>query len=110
MNADSKAPSSNEIRFSPMDYIHGRAVPHYPGLYSVPVKYLGDDPSLVKTVGPIHGFLFILFCYSAWLIGSKLKWNWSGMIWKLLLASFIPFGYVLSRSQSLASFGEVTHP
>ena len=92
MNTDSKAPSNNEIRFL-------RWITFMEGLsliilvcIAVPVKYLGDNPSLVKTVGPIHGFLFILFCYSAWLIGSKLKWNWSGMIWKLLLASFIPFG------------------
>ena len=59
---------------------------------AVPIKYLGDDESYVKILGPIHGFLFIVFCYSAWSVGSKVKWNWRSMIWKLLLASFIPFG------------------
>jgi len=59
---------------------------------AVPIKYLGEDESYVKLLGPIHGFLFILFCYSAWTVGSKLNWNWRHMMGKLLLASFIPFG------------------
>ena len=59
---------------------------------AVPIKYLGNDESYVKILGPIHGFLFIVFCYSAWSVGSKLNWNWRKMVWKLLLASFIPFG------------------
>lgn len=59
---------------------------------AVPLKYLYDDPSWVKLIGPIHGALFMIFIYMAWHVGTQLKWNWSVMIWKILLASFIPFG------------------
>lgn len=92
MNSDTKAVSTGEIRFL-------RWITLLEGLsliilvcIAVPIKYFGNDPSLVKILGPIHGFLFIVFCYTAWSVGSKLNWNWSNMIWKLLLASFIPFG------------------
>jgi len=92
MTSDSKTASSNEIRFL-------RGITLLEGIslillvcIAVPIKYLGHDESYVKILGPIHGFLFIVFCYSAWSVGSKLKWNWRNMIWKLLLASFIPFG------------------
>ena len=92
MNPDPKAVSGGEIRFLRwITLLEGLSLIILVGI-AVPIKYLGDDPSLVKTVGPIHGFLFILFCYSAWSVGNKLKWNWSKMVWKLLLASFIPFG------------------
>lgn len=59
---------------------------------AVPIKYLMDDPSWVKLIGPIHGALFVVFIYMAWQVGTDLKWKWSEMIWKILLASFVPFG------------------
>lgn len=58
----------------------------------MPMKYLMDDPSVVKLLGPIHGALFVVFIYMAWQVGTDLKWKWSEMIWKILLASFVPFG------------------
>ena len=92
MQANQKAASKSEIRFL-------RGITFLEGIslillvcIAVPIKYLGNDESCVKILGPIHVFLFILFCYSAWTVGSKLNWNWRNMIWKLLLASFIPFG------------------
>lgn len=61
-------------------------------LIAVPIKYVGKDPSWVQLIGPIHGALFLVFIYMAWDIGNRMKWNWSEMIWKILIASFIPFG------------------
>ena len=59
---------------------------------AVPVKYLKDNPSLVEILGPIHGALFIGFCYMAWMVGQDQKWIWFRMAPKILLASFVPFG------------------
>lgn len=59
---------------------------------AVPIKYLGDDPSYVKMIGPIHGALFLGFLYLAWDVGQRVGWTWSSVGWKILLASFIPFG------------------
>lgn len=59
---------------------------------AMPVKYVYHDPSLVKTIGPIHGVLFILFVVNALSVGIEYKWKFSTTTWKVLLACIIPFG------------------
>ena len=58
----------------------------------VPLKYFFDDPSVVKSIGPIHGALFLLFVVSALRVGVEQNWKFLDTTWKVLLASFIPFG------------------
>jgi integral membrane protein len=73
---------------------------------AVPLKYLNHDPSLVKTMGPIHGMLFVLFVFNTISVGVEYKWKFSTTTWKVLLACFIPFGTfyidktILSRIKS----------
>lgn len=73
---------------------------------AVPLKYLNNDPSLVKTMGPIHGMLFVLFVFNTISVGVEYKWKFSTTTWKVLLACFIPFGTfyidktILSRIKS----------
>lgn len=58
---------------------------------AVPVKYIGQDPSLVKAIGPVHGLLFVVFVlYSIW-VGLEQNWKFT-MIGKVLLSSIVPFG------------------
>lgn len=59
---------------------------------AVPVKYLLDDPSWVKWIGPMHGTLFILFVVNALTVGVEQRWKFRETTWKVLLACFIPFG------------------
>jgi integral membrane protein len=59
---------------------------------AVPLKYAYDDPSLVKTMGPIHGLLFVFFVINTLSIGVEYKWKFRTTTWKVLLACFIPFG------------------
>ena len=59
---------------------------------AVPIKYIYHDPSLVKTIGPVHGVLFILFVVNALSVGIEYKWKFSTTTWKVLLACIIPFG------------------
>ncbi len=59
---------------------------------AVPMKYAGDDPSLVKTMGPIHGLLFLLFIINTISVGIEYKWGFKETTWKVLLACIIPFG------------------
>ena len=61
-------------------------------LIAVPVKYGLDNPFLVKLIGPIHGALFLLFVYYTWQVSQALHWKFWDITWKVLLASFIPFG------------------
>jgi integral membrane protein len=58
----------------------------------VPLKYVWDDPSLVKMMGPVHGLLFLLFIVNTISVGIAYEWKFSNTTWKVLLACFIPFG------------------
>ena len=33
---------------------------------AMPLKYIGGNEILVKIIGPIHGFLFVLYCALVW--------------------------------------------
>ena len=61
-------------------------------LVAMPLKYLKNDPYWVKTIGPVHGVLFILFVLLCFLVAGDRKWSFTGITWKLVLSSFIPFG------------------
>jgi integral membrane protein len=56
----------------------------------VPLKYLADDPAVVKVVGPLHGALFIVYL----LVTADLAWRcrWSlvrtGLV---MVAGTVPF-------------------
>ena len=58
---------------------------------AVPLKYIGHDPSVVKTMGPIHGALFLLFIVNTVSVGVEQKWQLKTTS-KVLLACIIPFG------------------
>jgi|TARA_B110000908_G_scaffold13231_1_gene15311 integral membrane protein len=55
------------------------------------MKYIADDPSIVKAVGMPHGVLFIVYIFLAIVVRQKLKWNTLPFI-IVLIASVIPFG------------------
>ena len=57
----------------------------------VPMKYLANDPSIVKAFGMPHGVLFIVYIFLAIVVRQKLKWNTTAFI-IVLVASIVPFG------------------
>jgi integral membrane protein len=59
---------------------------------AVPMKYLLGDPSLSKSLGPVHGALFLLFMLKTFSVGIEQNWKFGTTTWKLLVACFIPFG------------------
>lgn len=59
---------------------------------AMPMKYFGENPAIVKSMGPIHGALFLLFIFNALSVGIDQKWKFSETTWKVLLACIIPFG------------------
>ena len=58
----------------------------------VPLKYGFDYPDLVKTMGPIHGALFLLFIFNTLSVGVDQQWKFSETTWKVLIACMVPFG------------------
>jgi integral membrane protein len=58
----------------------------------MPLKHFGDNESMVKIMGPIHGALFLLFVFNALRVAVEQRWKFSTITWKLLVASLLPFG------------------
>lgn len=58
---------------------------------AMPVKYIENDPSLVRITGSIHGGLFVLFVINTLSVAVEHKWKFS-ITGKVLLASIVPFG------------------
>ena len=58
----------------------------------MPMKYYAGNPDLTKTLGPIHGAIFLLFLFNALSVGVEQNWKFKTTTWKVILACFIPFG------------------
>ena len=59
---------------------------------AVPMKYYLGNPNLSKTLGPIHGAIFLLFLFNTLSVGVEQNWKFRITTWKIILACFIPFG------------------
>ena len=77
---------------------------------AVPLKYVAASPSLVKTMGPIHGALFLLFIFNTLSVGVEQQWKFKETTWKVLLACFIPFGTFYIDKKILAKTHDTTKP
>lgn len=64
---------------------------------AMPMKYMFDNPILVKYVGMGHGVLFILFLIVLFAVCEKQKWSITIFLMGLA-ASILPFGpFVFDR-------------
>ncbi len=59
---------------------------------AVPLKYFWGNPALVKSIGPVHGVLFLLFVFNALRVGIEYQWKFRQTTAKVLVACMIPFG------------------
>lgn len=56
----------------------------------MPLKYLADRDELVGTVGPVHGFLYIVYLVAAFDLGRRCGWPLKRM-GLVMLAGTVPF-------------------
>jgi integral membrane protein len=56
----------------------------------MPLKYIWDDPVVVETVGPAHGFLYMVYLLAAFDLGRRAEWPLSRMV-LVMLAGTVPF-------------------
>jgi integral membrane protein len=56
---------------------------------AMPLKYLADRPAAVAIVGPIHGFLFIVYLIATFDISMRQRWPLTRML-LLGLAGTVP--------------------
>ncbi len=73
---------------------------------AAPLKYYFDSPTLTKTVGPIHGALFLLFIFNTLSVGVQQNWKFTTTTWKVILACFIPFGTFYIDNKILSKIKE----
>ena len=61
---------------------------------AMPMKYFAGRPEMVRTVGMIHGVLFVLFTIQA--VQAKIELGWSGRrLLRVFGTAFLPFGMIL---------------
>lgn len=58
---------------------------------AMPLKYFAGLPAAVKTVGWIHGLLFVLYLIAVAEVTINRRWSFA-QIFSAIVASLIPFG------------------
>lgn len=56
----------------------------------MPMKYLADDAVVVETVGPAHGFLYMVYLVAVFDLGRRGRWP-LGRMALVMLAGTVPF-------------------
>lgn len=56
----------------------------------MPLKYLGDDDTVVAFIGPSHGFLFMVYLVLTFDLGRRAGWSLTRMA-VVMLAGTVPF-------------------
>jgi integral membrane protein len=56
----------------------------------MPLKYLWDQPVVVQTIGPAHGFLYMIYLVAAFDLGRRAGWQPKRML-LVMLAGTVPF-------------------
>jgi integral membrane protein len=59
-------------------------------LVGMPLKYIWDEPVVVETVGPAHGFLYMVYLLAAFDLGRRANWP-LGRLALIMLAGTVPF-------------------
>ena len=64
----------------------------------MPLKYLANEPVVVETVGPAHGFLYMVYLLATFDLGRRAHWPLSRMA-LIMLAGTVPFvSFVAERA------------
>jgi integral membrane protein len=70
-------------------------------LVGLPLKYGADSPDVVRIVGPVHGFLYVVYLLLSLQLWLRERWN-KGFAAAVVCAGFVPF-------LSLYAERQVTH-
>jgi integral membrane protein len=57
---------------------------------AMPLKYAADNPSVMNVVGPLHGFLYVVYLLGTFDLGRRVRWG-LGRLVLIALAGTIPF-------------------
>ena len=59
-------------------------------LVAMPLKYLADRPTLVEVIGPLHGFLYMVYLVTAVDLAFRARWSPVRTV-LVMLAGTVPF-------------------
>ena len=63
----------------------------------MPLQYLAGDATVVGIVGPLHGFLYIVYLLAAADLFRRVRWPVTQLVW-VILAGLVPFvAFVVER-------------
>jgi integral membrane protein len=67
-------------------------------LVAMPLKYFGpQDDTLVSIVGPLHGFLYMVYLVTAFDLAVKAKWRFTRTLLVLLAGTVPAMSFVAER-------------
>jgi integral membrane protein len=64
---------------------------------AMPMKYLGDNDLLVAIVGPLHGFLYMVYLALAFDLAIRAKWPLTRTVLVLLAGTIPVLSFVAER-------------
>ncbi len=66
-------------------------------LVGMPLQFAAGHPQVVQVVGPLHGFLYIVYLVAAADLTRRGRWPMSQLVW-VILAGLVPFlAFVVER-------------
>jgi integral membrane protein len=57
---------------------------------AMPLKYLADDPNAMDIIGPMHGFLYVVYLLATFDLFRRVRWSFARLV-LMALAGTIPF-------------------
>jgi integral membrane protein len=64
---------------------------------AMPLKYLADRPTMVAVVGPIHGFLYVIYLVVAFDLAVRNRWPFTRTLLVLLAGTVPAMSFVAER-------------
>ncbi|WBQ05508.1 DUF3817 domain-containing protein [Kribbella sp. CA-293567] len=57
---------------------------------AMPMKYLADNPAAMNVIGPMHGFLYVVYLLGAFDLARRVRWGLPRLV-LVAIAGTIPF-------------------
>ena len=92
-------------RFRVMAYVTGVMLLVLVGV-AMPLKYIWHSETLIALVGPVHGFLYMVYLVTAFDLAVRHKWSFARTL-LLLFAGVVPaLSFIVERKATAWASGE----
>ena len=96
---DFTSTASALVRYRTMAYLVGTGLLMLV-LVGIPLQYGANSPGVVKVVGPIHGFLYLVYLVTAYDLWRRERWSLLRIV-AMVAAGFVPgLAFVVERAMT----------